>query len=251
MLILSRVITFYNTMLFFSLLFPQKACTGDQALHLLTEMESRGVPLDRMVFNAAIAAFAPSGRYVDALGLLSRMEAAQFGEKAECAWDTISFNTCMDACLKGGQGYLGVRLFQHMVETEHAEDSYISSPLGREWLKGLIAKIEDRGEASVQYSSNIIEALDPARGVYPDDVSFRLLIEAIASMGGQLSNADAAVAYGWGVTEGLFSPFNVMSAVSRDKEIPTAISMASTGSSDATAGLLWLPKKCGLVDLHG
>lgn len=139
-----------------------------------------------------------------------------------CAWDTSTFNSAMRAALNAGRPLSATSLFIHM-----------QRELDNSWT-------------SVLPSERV--PLDRCPGVFPDEVSYRILMRALASPlspsehdGDTWRRHAASLAYCRGVREGqLKNPFSFGEIVPEEVLNGSEVEMTS----------LWLPKKFGTIDLH-
>jgi pentatricopeptide repeat protein len=233
-----------------------KACQDDweKALAVLQEMQRAGVHPDRVAFNAAISACAAGGQWARALQLMEQMHAAWAAVASKSLWrllpteasnaalslsgafDVVTFNSAMDACVKGGASCEAVALFLHMCRGGGSAEADA-------WWGAL--------------NSAAIGAAMPAfprvTGVRPDGLSFRILIEALDGDNDEVVSRSkkqpredashrAAYVFANEVQRGIFRPFSYGSY---------SALLASSDDSPAGSLGLWLPPRLGLVDLHG
>jgi len=233
-----------------------KACRSDwqKALAVLEEMQTAGVRPDRVAFNAAISACAEGGQWARALQLMEEMHAAWVvvasnslrhffssdptsttGSKSLAlsgAFDVVTFNSAMDACVKGGAPGGAVALFLHMCNGGGA-----TKDANQKWEALHSATLGVR-----------IPTFPSVTGVRPDALSFCILIEALDGGNDQVVQGRknfshrAAYAFANGVEQGFFQPFSYQSY---------SALLASEDQSTASDLGLWIPSRLGLIDLHG
>jgi len=233
-----------------------KACKSDwqKALAVLTEMQNAGVRPDRVAFNAAIAACAEGGQWERALELMEEMHAAWvvvasnslryfFSTESTSttttkslalsgAFDVVTFNSAMDACVKGGAPGGAVALFLHMCSGGGATND---ATLKWKALRSATSGVR-------------IPTFPSVTGVRPDVLSFCILIEALDGGNDHVvqekskSSHRAAYAFANGIEQGFFQPFSYQSY--------SAI-LASEDQSLVSDLGLWIPSRLGLIDLHG
>ena len=156
------------------------------------------------------------------------------------AYDAVTFNSAMDACVKGGAPREAVALFLHMCRGGVGEGS---TP----WWTAL-----DSLSVGATFP-----ALPLVTGVRPDGLSYRILIEALDS--GQNRVVDqfgstqllvgashrAALVFASGVQRAIFQPFSLGSYSA------VLASDLVSNKNTLSLGCSWLPPRLGLVDLHG
>lgn len=141
------------------------------ALSLLRRAEADGASVNVIMYNAAIAALAKSGRWKEAMSILDGMEEASKG----VARDIVSFSSAMDACRAAGKADEAHALLSRMLLAGG------SVKPNTRCFNTVLAALAKRGQ--YRRALSVVEADMPGAGAKPDLRTWSTLLDACRAGG--------------------------------------------------------------------